>query len=229
MKTRLLGGLTALAVAALAFGFAPVAQASTGSVPVMLGASSASTCWTSFDPMSPQGGPTTEYYYNCSNTAITVCPIYVSDPGDLSSSINYAYCNEAQTAGAWSTVAWHFASTFSSGDYSAAGLSDYAENTTGPEAPLGITCYTSFSNNDPRGQYMAQYYLDCSSYIDTICPIYTSDPGSLLTASNWAYCTGDEVQTVEPTSYIPNGYPTYAAWYFPTTFSSGNYTTALYG
>src|SRR5882757_6261702 len=31
-------------------------------------------CWTSFAPNNPNGGPMIQYYANCSNTSVQVCP-----------------------------------------------------------------------------------------------------------------------------------------------------------
>lgn len=31
-------------------------------------------CWTSFAPINPNGGPMIQYYANCSNTSVQVCP-----------------------------------------------------------------------------------------------------------------------------------------------------------
>jgi hypothetical protein len=31
-------------------------------------------CWTSFAPVNPNGGPMIQYYANCSNTFVRVCP-----------------------------------------------------------------------------------------------------------------------------------------------------------
>jgi hypothetical protein len=169
----------------------------------------------------------TQYYYNCSDSAVTVCPIYVGDPGDINAGTNYAYCAQAQTVGAWSEVAWSYSSTFTNGDYSTAEISNYlsTDGTTGSD-PDGTPCNTSFNGPNGPGGYLVIYYYNCSSYEDTLCPIYSSAPGSLLTATNYAYCYSDEVDNLLPNTY-PGG-PNNASWYSPTTFTTGNYSMALY-
>nr|CTQ90615.1 hypothetical protein [Kibdelosporangium sp. MJ126-NF4] len=62
-------------------------------------------CWTTFDPINPQGGTMQHYYYNCADR-ISVAPAFRDNSGGLH--VYASYCVDVPR-GEW--VAWHYPET----------------------------------------------------------------------------------------------------------------------
>jgi hypothetical protein len=223
MKIRLLAGLTALAAAALMIGFAPAAQAApnaSATTSAVRPLDDPYPCWTSFSTKDPQGAKLTIYYNNCGTSPVTVCPIYIGDVNSINSGTNIAYCQTNASVGGAATVAngttfaWTFPTTFTTGNYSVA----VYENGPDYMGEAMYTCWTSYLNEDPY--YLYQYYQNCTpGTMLNVCPVYVSDPASLVTSTNIAYCENPETADYGAAA---------AVWIFDYPFTTGDYTTALW-
>jgi hypothetical protein len=222
MKIRLLAGLTALAAGALMIGFAPAAQAATGSVPIPDGVVSTNApCWTSFSPQDPQGAGMVEYYHNCgSSTAYYICPLYVGG-STLYNGTNVSYCNEQQTVPSGDTAIWVFSSTYSTGHYTT--VSDFAidlnldgQSITEDIPGDGPLCWTTlYPDSGPPGSLFITYN-NCTAATVSVCLFYIGG-STLLNGTNLIDCA--------PAATLPSDYN--VGWTVDPEFTTGQYSVSF--
>ncbi|WP_394614775.1 hypothetical protein JNUCC0626_33680 [Lentzea sp. JNUCC 0626] len=165
-----LGGLALLTMST-----APVQAAPpiTGEV-----SAAAAECWTTFDPVAPQGGEMWQAYTNCNTAAITVGTAYVDASGQISALVTS--CAKVLPG---QTRTWYHPTTVPGVNYETV-ICDQSPRIAQPISVSTDQCWTSFFPSNPNGAPMLQAYKNCNNQSVNVTTGRSNASGQIVVSDN---------------------------------------------
>lgn len=172
-------------------------------------ANAAVSCWTTFDPGSPQGDPMRQYYKNCGSSDAFVAP-YLTRDGTTE-----FFGGSCKTVKPGNYVTWYFAETVYGASYSTATCANtylYDWYTTYKTAGNSYPCNTTFRW---FGTELEQRYGNCDTSVWS---------GDQMVTTAWRTSNGNLYASSLAMQVVKLGYTGH--WLFSSTVQA-NYTTVL--